>query len=76
MTNELVGRFNATATDRIAPSTELPIVGPIPVIMQISPAIRSRFCRLLRGGLHALQPTQHPPHFAKVKPGQGQGKRI
>ena len=45
MTNEFVRRFNPTTANRIAPATKLPIVGPIPMGMEIHPAIVNRFAR-------------------------------
>jgi hypothetical protein len=57
MTNEFVRRFNPTTANGIAPSTHLPIVEPILVVLEIHPAIVNRFERFFKGGLHAPQPT-------------------
>src|SRR5260221_13246153 len=58
MTNELVGRLDPTATQRIAPSAKLAIVGPIPMVREIVPAIRNRLYCLRLGYPHLLQPDQ------------------
>src|SRR5256884_3823792 len=71
MTNAFVRRFNPTTANGIAPSTPLPIGGPIPMVLEIHPAIVNGFARFFRGGLHAPQPTQDPSDFPKVEPRQG-----
>src|SRR2546429_5987566 len=71
MTNAFVRRFNPTTANGIAPSTPLPIGGPIPMVLEIHPAIVNGFARFFRAGLHAPQPTQDPFHFPKVEPRQG-----
>src|SRR6266511_393052 len=61
MTNELVGRFNSTATDRIAPSTELPIVGPIPVIISSTGS-----SQVLTSEAFVIQSDQHVESFSTL----------
>ena len=43
VTNELVGRFDPTTAQRIAPSTELAVGRAAPVLIKIVPAIGNRF---------------------------------
>ena len=46
ITNELVGRLDPTAAQRIAASTQLAIVGSPSIGMEIGPAMGNRFGRL------------------------------
>ena len=46
MTNEFVGRLDPTAPQRVAPSAKLPIVRPVPMRIQVFPAIGNRFGRV------------------------------
>src|SRR2546429_9978016 len=68
MTNEFVRRFNPTTANGIAPSTPLPIGGPIPMVLEIHPAIVNCFERFFRGGLHAPLPTLEPSDIPKRGP--------
>ena len=59
MTDELVGRLDSPAAQRIAPFAQLAIGGPIPMRMEINPTIGNRFGSLLGVRLHALQAPKH-----------------
>ena len=43
MTDELVGRLNPTAAQRIAPFAQLAIEGPMPMLIEIDPTVGNRF---------------------------------
>src|ERR687891_2783922 len=62
VTDELVGRLNSPAAQRITPFTQLAIEGPIPMRMEIDPTIRNRFGSRLGVRLHASQAPKHRPH--------------
>ena len=44
VTNELVGRFDPTTAQRIAPATELLVGRAAPMLIEIVPAIGNRLC--------------------------------
>jgi len=71
MTDELVGRLDSPAAQRIAPFATLAIEGPIPMRMEIDPTIRTRFGGLLGVSLHAVQAPKHRPHLAQIQPCEG-----
>src|SRR5215510_1034988 len=67
MTDELVGRFDATAPQRIAASTQLSIVGSTPMGIEVVPAIGNRFCCVGCVSLHAPQASKYRTYFTQIQ---------
>src|SRR5688572_20052981 len=61
MTDELVGRLDSPAAQRIAAFAKLAIEGPMPMRMEIDPTIGNRFGGRLGARLHAPQAPKQPP---------------
>jgi len=71
MTQECVRRCHPTPAHGRAPAPHLPLGGPIPLALEISPAMVQRFERFFRGGLPTPQPTQAPSALPQGEPSHG-----
>ena len=70
-TQECVRRCPPTPAQGRAPATHLPLVGPIPLVLEISPAMVQRFERFFRGGLPPPHPTPAPSALPQGEPSHG-----
>jgi hypothetical protein len=70
-TQECVRRCPPTPAQGRAPAPHLPLVGPIPLVLEISPAMVQRFERFFRGGLPPPHPTQAPSALPQGEPSHG-----
>src|SRR5436190_2321069 len=71
MTQACVRRFHPTPAHGTAPAPHLPLVGPIPMVLELAPAMVQRLERFCRGGLPTPPPTQAPSALPQGEPSHG-----